>query len=56
LNIDQRRETFISLQIIGAKPLTKKDELLSQCINEANELISIFVKSIQTALKNKSTK
>jgi len=54
--LKELRETFISLQIIGTKPLTKKDELLSQCIKEANELISIFVKSIQTAVKNKSTK
>jgi len=29
-------------------------ELLAQCLKEGNELISIFVKSIQTAVKNKT--
>ena len=54
--LKELRETYISLQIIQAKPLTKKEELLSLCLIEANELISIFVKSIQTAVKNKPTK
>ena len=52
--LKELRETFISLLIIQAKPLTKKNELLSQCLKENNELISIFVKSIQTAVKNKT--
>ena len=54
--LKELRETNISLLIIQAKPLTKKDGLLTQCLKEANELISIFVKSIQTAMKNKPTK
>ena len=52
--LKELRETYISLLIIKAKPLTKKEELLSQCLKENNELISIFVKSIQTAVKNNS--
>jgi four helix bundle protein len=52
--LKELRETYISLLIIQEKPLTKKNELLSQCLKEGNELIAIFVKSIQTALKNKT--
>jgi four helix bundle protein len=52
--LKELRETYISLLIIQAKPLTKRNELLSQCLKEGNELISIFVKSIQTAVKNKT--
>ena len=52
--LKELRETYISLLIIQAKPLTKKEELLLQCLKEGNELISIFVKSIQTAVKNKT--
>jgi four helix bundle protein len=47
--LKELRETFISLKIIKAKPLYPTDEMLISCINECNELISIFVKSIQTA-------
>ena len=54
--LKELRETYISLQIIQTKPLTNQEELLSQCLDEANELISIFVKSIQTAVKNKTEK
>ena len=54
--LKELRETYISLMIIQEKPLIKKKELLSQCIKECNELISIFVKSIQTAIKNKEKK
>ena len=54
--LKELRETYISLQIIQAKPLTKKEDLLVQCLKESNELISIFVKSIQTAIKNKTQK
>ena len=56
ISLKELRETFIALKIIQAKPLTKKMELLDDCIRECNELISIFVKSIQTAQRNRSTK
>lgn len=52
--LKELRETFIALQIIKAKPLTKNNELLETCMVECNELISIFVKSIQTAQKRKT--
>ncbi len=54
--LKELRETYISLQIIYAKPLVKNEDQVNQCLKEANELISIFVKSIQTAGKNKATK
>ena len=52
--LKELRETFIALQIIKAKPLTKNIELLEICMVVCNELISIFVKSIQTAQKRKT--
>jgi four helix bundle protein len=52
--LKELRETYISLLIIQAKPLTKKEEILLNCLKEGNELISIFVKSIQTATTNKA--
>jgi four helix bundle protein len=54
--LKELRETYISLQIIYAKPLVKNEDQVNVCLKEANELISIFVKSIQTAGKNKTTK
>jgi four helix bundle protein len=47
--LKELRETFIALKIIKAKPLYPSEEMLIKCLNECNELISIFVKSIQTA-------
>jgi four helix bundle protein len=52
--LKELRETYISLLIIQAKPLTANKELLLNCLKEGNELISIFVKSIQTATTNKA--
>jgi four helix bundle protein len=52
--LKELRETFIALQIIKTKPLTKNNELLDKCIVECNELISIFVKSIKTAQERKT--
>jgi four helix bundle protein len=52
--LKELRETYISLLIIQAKPLTKKEEILLNCLKEGNELISVFVKSIQTATTNKA--
>lgn len=49
--LKELRETYINLKIIHQKPILKSEELLS-LIRETNELISIFVKSIQTARKN----
>ncbi len=51
--LKELRETNISLKIIKRKPLTKKTELVDKAAKECNELISIFVKSIETATINK---
>lgn len=51
--LKELRETNVSLKIIKRKPLTKKIELTDKAMKECNELISIFVKSIETANRNK---
>ena len=56
ISLKELRETFISLKIIKEKPLVKEDRLLMDCYNECNQLISIFVKSIQTAENNRNKK
>ncbi|MCX6249710.1 MAG: four helix bundle protein [Bacteroidetes bacterium] len=56
VSLKELRETYVSLLIIKEKPLTKKMELLQSCLIECNELISIFVKSIQTAEKHRNNK
>ena len=52
--LKELRETFVSLKIIKQKHYQKVSETLDECIKECNELISIFVKSIQTAEKNRA--
>jgi four helix bundle protein len=49
--LKELRESSTCMKIIQRKPLLK-DALLDQLLNETEELISIFVKSIQTAKKN----
>lgn len=49
--VKELRETYINLKIINRKPLLI-DQEIETAIEECNELISIFVKSIQTARKN----
>lgn len=46
------RESRICLKIIQKKPMLKP-ERLNDIIKENNELIAIFIKSIETAKKNK---
>ncbi len=55
IGLKELRETHIALKIINAKPFTKNTELLEKCLMECNELISIYVKSLQTAQKRKSS-
>lgn len=43
---------MVGLKIIKLVPLTKKLDLVDKRLNECNELISIFVKSIETAKRN----
>ena len=54
--LKELRETFISLKIIKGKPLIKEVPFFDNCYRECNELVSIFVKSIQTAQSNKNNK
>jgi len=50
--LKELRESRSAMKIIKNTPLTEKMELLEKGLNECNELISIFVKSIETAKKN----
>ncbi len=50
--LKELRETHVWLHVIQRVPLIKPPELLTPLITECNELISIFVTSIQTARKN----
>ncbi len=49
--LKELRETFNCLRIIRCKNWFDETKLTA-CINENNQLISIFVKSIETAKKN----
>ncbi|MDD5570832.1 MAG: four helix bundle protein [Bacteroidales bacterium] len=54
--LKELRETFIALKIIRQAALTKNPELVDKGLTECNELISIFVKSIETAKRNNQIK
>jgi four helix bundle protein len=54
--LKELRETFINIKIIKYGNLTTIVKLLDTCFLENNELISIFVKSIETAKKNNNIK
>ncbi|RMD92935.1 MAG: four helix bundle protein [Calditrichaeota bacterium] len=51
--LKELRETLVGLKLTKRVPLSKKVELVEKGIVECNELISIFVKSIETARKNR---
>lgn len=51
--LKELRETMICLKIIKRTNMIKEVEQLDSALKENNELISIFVKSIETATKNK---
>jgi len=50
--LNELKESHIALQIIKRKPLIEETKELEGCISECRELISIFVKSIETAKDN----
>jgi four helix bundle protein len=52
--LKELRETFICLKIIHRAGLCKSSEQINNAMVENNELISIFVKSVQTAQKRLS--
>jgi four helix bundle protein len=54
--LKELKETNVGLKIIKRKPLVKDLAKVDKGVNECKELISIFVKSIETARKNRSSK
>ncbi len=50
--LKELRETYVSLKIIHKSKLYKNEDKILKALKENNELISIFVKSIETASKN----
>jgi four helix bundle protein len=50
--LKELRESYICLQIISRTKLFKSEDKINFAISESNELISIFVKSVETAQKN----
>ena len=50
--LKELRESNICLKIIYRTKLYKTEDKIIQALNESNELISIFVKSVETAQKN----
>ena len=53
--LKELRETFICLKIIHRSKLYKIEEKIIKAKKECNELISIFVKSIETARNNQQS-
>ena len=52
--LKELRETFVCMKIIHRTKLYKTEAKIEKAEKENNELISIFVKSIETAQKNLS--
>ena len=52
--LKELRETFVCLKIIHRTKLYKTEKKIRTALRENNELISIFVKSVETAQKNMS--
>jgi four helix bundle protein len=50
--LKELRESFVCLKIVHLAKLYKDEDKVLFAINEANELISIFVRSVETAQKN----
>ena len=54
--LKELRETFVCLKIIYRSKLYQSEEKIKLALSENNELISIFVKSVETAQKNTNKK
>ena len=52
ISLKELRETYICLRIISETKLYRSENIINEAFKENNELISIFVKSIETAQKN----
>lgn len=53
--LKELRETFVCLKIIQRSKLYETEENIKKAKKENNELISIFVRSIETAKKNQKS-
>ena len=53
--LKEMRETFINLRIIDGANLHADQQLVNSLKTESNELISIFVKSIETSKRKQGT-
>lgn len=53
LVLKELRETRVTLKIINEKPLLQ-DPIVPTALNECNQLIAIFMKSIETAKGNRA--
>lgn len=51
--LKELKETSIALEIVKRKPLIKELDKVERANKECKELISIFIKSIETARRNK---
>ncbi len=49
--LKELRESFINLKLMKMNHLCKNDSLLENTLDENNQLIAIFIKSIQTVRK-----
>ena len=56
ISLKELRESFIALKILRKIKIQERDILLDDCFRECNELISIFVRSIQTSERNRKTR
>ena len=54
--LKELRETFVSLKIVYKAKICKDETKIQAAMKENNELISIFVKSVETAQKNSEIK
>jgi len=54
--LKELRESYIALKILSKINTQEQNTLVDSCLAECNELISIFVKSIQTAERNRKLK
>lgn len=51
--LKELRETNVNLKIVSGAAICKKTDLLEKVLDESNQLVSIFYKSVDTAKKNK---
>jgi len=52
ISLKEARESYVCLKIINLSEITEQKELLESLLIETNEIISILVKSVETAKKN----